>query len=308
MQKPSYMVPTQNRIALNTEHPPLPEAPPVYPPILKLVQFGFQTGGRLFPSYAGRQAYKLFATPRYRARHKQSDPLLEQAEIFDVLYGKILLKGYSWGEGDRVVLLVHGWESRGTALRHFVPALMDEGFRVVAFDGPGHGDSTGTSTNLIHFAGAIKALIQRLDGLHGMITHSFGGAASSFALSQARNSFQLSRLVCIAVPDSLLMVLQDAANTLALPKGVFQQFLGLIEQKFGASIQEAYTHKMGLKAKIDSALIVHDEQDSVVPFSEAETIFQAWDFASLLHSSGYGHYQLMKNPDLAQQVAQFIGN
>ena len=42
---------------------------------------------------------------------------------------------YSWGSGP-TVLLVHGWEGRGSQLSAFAPALVKAGFRVVAVDMP----------------------------------------------------------------------------------------------------------------------------------------------------------------------------
>ena len=150
------------------------EMPTRYPALaFRLVRFGFQTLGRLFPQKAAEIAYKLFSTPRSRAKHRASDPILEQAHLFEVLYGKYILKGYEWGSGEKTILLVHGWESRGTALRTFVPALLKKGYKVVAMDGPAHGNSSGKSTNLPIFAGAVLAFIQQLGGVHGIITHSF---------------------------------------------------------------------------------------------------------------------------------------
>ena len=95
-----------------------------YPVSLRLIRVAFATLGRLFPSLASKVAFRLFTTPRRRARHKSSDPILEKAEVFEFLYGEQMLKGYQWGSGGRTVLLVHGWESRGTALRTFVPSLL----------------------------------------------------------------------------------------------------------------------------------------------------------------------------------------
>ncbi|NUO03188.1 MAG: alpha/beta hydrolase, partial [Saprospiraceae bacterium] len=169
--------------------PPLPEggaesARPQPPSaLLGLVRLGFGTAGRVFPDAAARVAYRLFSTPRVRAAHSISDELLESARLFEFMYGHQVLKGYEWGKGEQVVLLVHGWESRGTALRGFVPSLIEKGYRVVTFDGPAHGNSDGKRTNIIHFAGAIRAIIRHIGGVHSIITHSFGGASTVFALS-----------------------------------------------------------------------------------------------------------------------------
>jgi len=120
---------------LRSDHfDPVTESPPKYPPSLKLVQLGFKTLAPAFPKQAAKIAYRLFSTPRFRARHKTSDKLLESARIFEFLYGKHVLKGYEWGSGEQTILLVHGWESRGTALRTFVPNLVELGYGAVAFE------------------------------------------------------------------------------------------------------------------------------------------------------------------------------
>lgn len=289
---------------LRSEHPPLPETPLAYPPVIHLIRAAFQLGGRLAPAAAARQTYRLFSTPRIRARHRQSDPLLESAELFEFLYGKLLLKGYRWGRGERTALLVHGWESRGTALRHFVPGLLEAGYEVVAFDGPAHGHSPGQQTNIVHFAGAIQALWQRIGGADALIAHSFGGSAASVALQRLQEP--LSRMVLIAVPDSMKRVLLEACDTLGVPEPARQRFLELMEQRVQIPVQEAYTHHFGLKSRIGEALIVHDRRDPAVPFSEGESLLAHWPFAELLASDGYGHFQLMKNPDIQQAVADFI--
>ncbi len=41
------------------------------------------------------------------------------------------------------VLLVHGWDSRGSHLGAWVPPLLRAGVRVLAFDAPAHGDAPG---------------------------------------------------------------------------------------------------------------------------------------------------------------------
>ena len=53
------------------------------------------------------------------------------------------------------MLLMHGWGSRAGRFRLFVPQLQQRGFRVVAFDGPGHGRTGGNSASLPQFAAAL---------------------------------------------------------------------------------------------------------------------------------------------------------
>lgn len=282
------------------------EQPVRYPPVLKLVRFLFGTMGYLFPKLAARQAYRFFSTPRSRAKHRTSDELLESARIFEFMYGRELLKGYEWGYGGQTILLVHGWESRGTALRTFVPYLLERGFRVVAFDGPAHGDSGGKRTNLLHFGGAVRAIINQIGGVYGIITHSFGGASTAFALSHLDDAIKVGKLVLINVPNRMEKVLQDAMATLNVPPPAARRFLQYIEQKVKFPIHHADTSRADLQGQVEEVLVVHDKQDAVVDFAEGQAIFEAWDNARLLVSDGYGHYRLMKNPDLLRYVADFL--
>lgn len=282
------------------------DVPVVNPPIVKLIQLGFNTIGRLFPKKAAKIAFELFSTPRMRAKHKTSDPILESARVFEFLYGKQILKGYEWGRGAQTVLLVHGWESRGTALRTFVPALVAQGFRVVAFDGPAHGDSAGKTTNLIHFAGAVRAAIRQVGEVHAIVAHSFGGASSVYALSHLDTSLSVEKLVLVAVPDSMYRVLDGAADSLKLPKTIRKEFFRLIENLLQKPATEVDVSRAHANLNIKEALLVYDLLDPVVPFSAGENIYKHWEDVTLLVSEGLGHYRLMKNPDLIGRVVEFV--
>jgi len=232
--------------------------------------------------------------------------LLESARLFEFLYGRQVLKGYEWGKGEQVVLLVHGWESRGTALRSFVPALVEKGYRVVAFDGPAHGNSDGKSTNIIHFAGAVRAIIRQIGGVHGIITHSFGGASTVFALSNTLPAIEVEKLVLIGTPNRMTRVFNEAAASMKLPTRVKKRFWDLLERKLGTPLDQADLSKAADRVKVKDLLIVHDRFDPVVAFRSAEEIHEAWENSTLLISEGYGHYRLMKNPDLVRRVTEFI--
>jgi pimeloyl-ACP methyl ester carboxylesterase len=284
-----------------------PEKPVTYPWFLSLIRLGFGTLGRVFPRAAAAKAYELFSTPRSRAKHRTPEPILSEARIFDVLFGKHLLKCYAWGSGERTVLLVHGWESRGTALRTFVPDLVERGYRVVAMDGPAHGDSGGRRVNIRTFGHAVQTVIRRLGNVQGVITHSFGGAATVFALSELDNSISLEKLVLIGTPNRMEKVFQMSVRTLGLPPRAARHYRRLIEEKVGKSLSEAALSELGLKAKVGEALIVHDTTDQAVPLEAARLIAESWPHARMLITEGYGHYRLMKNPDVIRQVTGFVG-
>ena len=285
----------------------LPEPKPSVPLQLRVVRLAFNTLGRLFPKQAGKAAYRLFSQPRIRAKHRQSDSILESARLFEILYGKIILKAYEWGQGEKTALLVHGWESRGTALRSFVPGLVAEGYRVIAFDGPAHGESGGRQTNLAEFAGAVRAVINQLDGVESIITHSFGGATTVFALTQLDPSISLEKLVLIGVPSNTERVVMNAMNYMNVPTAAVAHFKNILKEKNKTHSFETVNVEENLgKVKANSILVIHDKFDKSVPFESAERIVKRWDKVHLIVTQGMGHFKLMKHPQVVGMVVDFV--
>ena len=103
------------------------------------------------PAAAAHLAYVLLTRPPRVAERSWQASLREHARQSTLPFGSGHLALYDWGSGP-TVLLVHGWGARGTHLGKLVPPLVAAGYRVVAFDAPGHGQSSGRSATLPQFA------------------------------------------------------------------------------------------------------------------------------------------------------------
>ncbi|MEL7020886.1 MAG: alpha/beta hydrolase [Bacteroidota bacterium] len=297
-----------NTEILQSDYPKYRPKPSTTPLEIYSARLGFQTIGRLFPKRAADFLFDQFRTPRIRARHKRSDELLEQAQIFEVLYGSRILKGYEWGTGERTVLLIHGWESRGTALRSFVPGLLANGFRVVAMDAPAHGDSEGKQTDLIDFGRSIVAMLRHLGSVESLICHSFGGAAASYALAEVATDVTVNSIVYIGVPYSVEVPYQNIMRLLRLPSGVAHEFKANLSELVQRDISKFSIGEFRQKLPFQRVLVVHDKQDKDVPFINGERIADGWDIATLLVTDGYGHFVVVKNPDVIERVNNFVSD
>ncbi len=285
----------------------LPDRPHPKPFGLVMLRIFFRIAGWLMPTLAARLALAIFARPRIRARHKHSDELLESAKTFDIPYGKLMLKAYEWGAGEKTVLMVHGWESRGTALRSFVPGLLEAGYRVVTFDGPAHGDSQGKSTDLIHFAGAVKTVIEHVGGVRHILTHSFGGSTTVFALSYLAPEIAIDRLVLIAVPARTTRVVKDYLKLIAMPHPGRVRFRDLLQNRYHHLTFSAVDVENALaNARVNRVLVVHDHSDTAVPFESAERIFENHPHVDMLVTHGFGHYYLVKQKPVIERVTRFM--
>ena len=75
---------------------------------------------------------------------------------------------------------------RGLQLGAFVEPLVEAGYRVVAYDGPAHGESPGRRTNIFKLTEGLMAVADAVGPLSGVIAHSLGTTAVLLAASRLR--------------------------------------------------------------------------------------------------------------------------
>ena len=68
--------------------------------------------------------------------------------------------------------------SRGLRFSSLIDPLVKSGYRVVAFDAPAHGRSSGSHVDLMDHADAIMAVTGKIGPVYGIIAHSFGAVPS----------------------------------------------------------------------------------------------------------------------------------
>ncbi|MGV9195387.1 alpha/beta hydrolase [Microbacterium sp. MC2] len=127
---------------------------------------------------------------------------------------------YEWGDGDRTVVLIHGWNGRASQFATLARELVAEGYRVVAFDAPAHGASSGRHTYIHDWTARLS------------VEHA------------------------------------------ALPPGT-------------------------------AVLVIHDEDDRMMPFGEAERIVAAHPAARMLRTRGLGHNRILRDDILLDAVIGF---
>ncbi len=270
-------------------------------------QLGFQTMGRIFPKWMAKQAYAIFSTPRWRAKHTRTDEIIERAKVIDFAFEGHIIKLYEWGNPqDEIILLAHGWESRGTALRMYVDPLVNSGYCVVAFDAVGHGDSGGKQNNVPTNARTIAEIMHYYNGIYGAIGHSFGCTGLVYALQYVDNSLSIEKLVFLAVPYKTKKIIDSFFEVIKAPDGVKKSFFSLIEKFNGRPIDEIDVSKSHPYVKVGQLLLVHDRYDDVTGIDAAENVVHQWDNAQLLVTEGYGHFRIAKNPDVLKRIVAFI--
>ena len=253
--------------------------------------------GRLSPSLAGRVAARLFARPRRHARPARERELIARGTRVPLPGG---LHATSWGAGP-TVLLVHGWEGRGAQLGAFVDPLVGAGFRVVALDGPAHGDSPGTTTTGPEFARALVATRDAVGPLAAVVGHSFGGFTSLLAVSRG---LETARIVTIGTPASVPEVLRDFLRLIRLPDRALPSMIVALEARVKAPMASFEVEAFAPRIEVP-VLVVHDTDDREVPYADGVRLAGVFG-ARLLTTNGLGHRRILYAPEVLAAVVEFI--
>ncbi|ALW86974.1 hypothetical protein AUC43_18955 [Hymenobacter sedentarius] len=260
------------------------------------------------PELAFRQAWKLFCTPRRLPLKAWEVPALADARRRTVPYETGPVAVYEWGPAAApAVVLVHGWEHRASFWRAWVQPLVAAGYRVVALDGPAHGASGGQQTTLMGFSGAVQAVVNTVGEVRAMVAHSFGAASVAGLPVRLPAGVPLPRLVLLSAPVGPREVAERFADFLRLPTDFVERFAAYVQQATGRPASSFGAAVAGPGTRAEKVLVLHDEDDEIIPFAEGRQIAAAWPGAELRATRGLGHNRILRDAGVVQAALAFIG-
>jgi pimeloyl-ACP methyl ester carboxylesterase len=262
----------------------------------------FTTVGSVAPGIAARWAETIFCTPPRNEPRTGEETFLASGRRFTVQVDGRELAAWEWGAGPTVVL-VHGWGSRAGRFGALTQALGEGGFRVVAYDAPAHGRSTGRSSSLPEFARALRAVADAVGPVHGLVGHSLGGAAAILAL---RDGLRAERIVLLAAPADVTRFSTAFADHLRLPAGTRAVMRRNLETRLQVRWDELHLPTIA-RSLTAAALLLHDRGDEDVPYVQGEEIAAAWPGARLIATTGLGHRGLLRDRDTVREMVAFLG-
>jgi pimeloyl-ACP methyl ester carboxylesterase len=214
----------------------------------------------------------------------------------------------AWGEGP-VVYLMHGWGSNRESWYAFVGPLTRAGFRVVALDALGHGDSGPGAygrgrTVFPELVTALRAAVGHHGPAHAVVAHSMGALATQVAIL---DGLPAERLVLISPPPDMWSAIQPFADTVGFGKHIqarmpraFERLLRTPLSQFDAAARAAECETL------PPALVIHDVTDKRVPFRLGAMLATAWPCARLQLTRGLGHNRLLHDEEVIAASAEFV--
>jgi pimeloyl-ACP methyl ester carboxylesterase len=264
---------------------------------------GLGASSLLAPGLAGLWAERLFLSPPRR-----QPPGRELLEFLDARPRWVEHRGrriatWSWGSRSHpAVLLVHGWGGSAAHMRALVRPLLAGGLRVVAFDQPAHGWSEGSLTGLPDLADVLIEVAWDHGGVRAVVAHSFGGPAAALALARG---LPAERAVLVAAPSDLVGYSRRFARWHWIPESVRSAMQAAIEERFGVRWAELEIDRLAPRLAA-RALLVHDREDQVVPWTQGRAFAEHWPGARFLLTAGLGHGRILQDEGVVRAVADFV--
>lgn len=271
--------------------------------IVRLIRASIGTLGHMSPNLAARLLANRFLATKKRVAPARERAWLQGVRRFTVESRGKELSAVSWGPEDApAVLLMHGWEGRASQMGAFAEPLLEAGFRVVALDAPGHGDSPGHRSSILEMGEGVMDLATALGGVHAVIAHSGGSVAATFAVEAG---LEVERLVFVSAPFDAGRFLYDAAEQMGLSRGVAARTQGILERRLGVLWHEFEMARLA-KRRQEALLVIHDRSDRIVPLEDGEAIVQVWPKARLEVTEGLGHHRILRNHEVTRVAAAWV--
>lgn len=259
---------------------------------------------------AGKGAFGLFRNPLGHSKLRPAErPLMEQARTGRLEVNGKSVATYRWGSGERPVLLVHGWESRGSRLSALAVALLERGYSPITFDAPGHGESSGKTTTVLEYREVIFQLHAEYGDFEAVVAHSLGAVASFLALRQGVRAGRVSVIGGVVDFD---YVVEAFCFKLGLREQVRAELRSRIEHELfpqEADIWSRFSVVHEPERVPVPILVVQDEDDDMVRPEQALRITGAYgDQARLVTTRRLGHRRILADPAVVATVVDFVAD
>ena len=276
---------------------------------LQFLRTKFSTIGKLSPAMAGKLAFNLFSTPYPKYKKTKAPAIFHQAKQLELTVSSgITIKGYEWiptNCNGKTVLICHGYASYFYKFEKYVQPLLKNGFRVIGFDAPGHGQSQGKYINIIVYKNAIEHIINKYGPIDHFMGHSLGAITLAMVAEEITNPEQ-HKFVLIAPATKTTTTFANYFSMMRFSEPVIQAFYNEL-RKLSTKPISFFEADRAIENYKGQVLWVHDEGDRVCPYSDLKNFQKnAGQNIKFLITKGLGHNKVYKTPEIVDQIVAFL--
>jgi pimeloyl-ACP methyl ester carboxylesterase len=268
--------------------------------IPKIVGSSINFISHISTSLAAKLAMQLFSTPQKGKSKKMDVKFLNNAIQKELSYQDISIMTYQWVGKKDTILLVHGWESNTSRWKKLIEILNKLDYNIVALDAPAHGNTSGKTFNAIIYAECIS-VVTKVYNPSIIIGHSVGGMATIFF--QHKYQFPLEKLILLGAPSNFSGIYNRYTNMMGYTNKAVDALNELTLKQFNHLPDYFSAAHFSKEIKV-KGLIIHDEEDHIIPYSDALDYQLHYKNSKLISTSGMGHG--LKSNEINDYILDFI--
>ncbi len=276
---------------------------------LQYLRTKFKTISKLAPATAGRMAFELFCTPYPKYKKRKAPAIFHHAiKRTVVLTDQTKIHGFEWlpnKPNDQTVLIAHGYASFAYKFEHYITPLLKMGYRVLAFDGPAHGQSEGKHIHVVVYQEAIQKIMEQAGPVHHFIGHSLGALTLSM-IAENIDQAEDRKFILIAPATKTTTTFANFFKMMHLNEVNIAAFLSDVSSKTSHKV-EFFAADRALANYKGPVLWVHDEKDVVCPYEDIINFKEkAPSNIKFLITNGLGHNKVYKTAEVMDQIMAFL--
>ncbi len=256
------------------------------------------------PNVMVELAYNKLTMPQVMKLRENELEVLSTMEQPTIDFQDFKIQLYEWKGGEKSVLLIHGWEGQAGNFSDIIKRLKAENYTIYAFDAPSHGFSSSGKTSFFEFCDIVGILIKKYQ-VDTLISHSFGGVATTYALAQNLD-INIKKYILLTTPNRFSERIQSVCDAVGITDKVRDKLITKIESEIEVDINTLNVSDFVKKIKVNNALIIHDKNDRVIPISQSEAVIKNWKAGELITIEGTGHFRILRTEFVLDKVMDFL--
>ncbi|MEH6442990.1 MAG: alpha/beta fold hydrolase [Oceanospirillaceae bacterium] len=258
------------------------------------------------PFLSVQLATKLLGNPFSRRTYQMRTQVAPESTMVSTSVGEVCLHKFSISVSNpqKNIFLCHGWGDSSARFTQLIDYLLTENFTVWSLDQVGHGQSSGSYSDLYCFKEGTTKALRYLESIQASPIALVGHSMGALGLMNVDKKERLNKqLILISAPALFFENMKTAVSSVGIATSMLVNLLEHVSSKHQLSWEDLAPAKK-ITSIDDGVLIIHDTSDLICPYSLTKNLVSQVPH-QLFTTHDLGHVKLLKDPALMAKVANY---